>query len=1688
MAFQTNEKVSITVLIEGDKARNELAVLEGEAKKLERALKEAPKGTQEWAELYKELGRNQDAQKALRQEVGLTGMTMTQLEREAKSLVKEMKNLTPGTEEYIAASGKLKEVNGRIVELRKDYKVLDDEIEKVTATTADWDDENKRATLTTKQLKEVAAQLGKEIDELVPGTKEHAAAVQKLDDVNKKVNTTLTDQPSRWKRAQDAVVAYVGAFSIMSAIEQAFNFIKEGITDALALGDSMADVAKSTGMATTEVAGLSDELDKLDTRTAKEGLMDIAKVGGQLGVANTELLGFVKSVDMAVVALGDEFTGGAEEAAKEIGALQKLFKETRDMKAGDAINDIGSSLNALGAAGSATAPVVADFTQRIGQLGDLSPQIGETMGLGAAFQELGLSAEISAGGITNILLSAAKSTDLFAQQLGISEVEMKKLINTKPNEFLLKLADSLRGLPADQVAKRLDDLGIKSQEATKVMSLLKDQTGFVREKQDLANKALKEGTSLMQEFTLKNSTGAAELAKTQKNVQSLAVDIGMKLIPFIVEGTKGFLTFVNVLRAAPEFIEENKSTLISLGVALVAFNAQTILAEANTLRLAAAEKIATIQKEASAVAQRLLNTAMTANPIALVVTAVALLVAGFMALYDNSLTVRAGVNGLFEALKVGAGELVKFWNAITSLNFAEAATIMSEGGKKIAEGYNKGFDETIAAGQPKQLANHKKLVDDKKTVSVQGAVETGTLEALEDQKTLDKKAEQAKKHREEQDKANADLLRQTKEAQIAAIADELTRERAKLQFKRDNDVAAVQASVASEQNKAAAIAAIDGQLKADLQKVNQDHVEKVRADQQKALDMMHEYQLALETDEKRRKELDAEFRYEKEKNRIQKEITDETQKAHLLTALQQTHTRDLEQINTEFRNREREANNAVRSQEQAAELAQYNLKELNAGNNASKLLAIKKERLDKEYEYLRENLRAERESELARIQDSNMSQEQKTAAQKAINDKYLADVGASIRTHTNEMTALDKEAIEQKNQRYQAFSSAFKSLLQGDFQAFAEQSANIVSGEKKAWQERMSENMAKYNAVAEIAQAGVNFLNKLTQDRLDKEIAASKKETDTKLADNKTRMEAAIKAAEDTAEAEKLAAGDSAEKIKDIEEKLATSKADIREQFEDEADSIRKDGATKEKALAKQKWEADKRAQVATAIISGAQAALKALASGIFPVNLVFAGIIAGLTAVQVAKIKKQPTPEFRDGGLGRIVSGSDGGSYSDYVGNMYSRGGKDYFKNAGVLRGSRHGSKYGQRGIAMIDRQSGQEVGEAEDGEPFMILSRNTYGNNKEVIDKLLYTSLHRNGKKIAYRDGGVGSVKESPYFERKMYLFGSKKAKREAEQAARDAEAEAKRAEAEAMQAEAAAQASYDGPTSGDEGDANGTGAANGASAEAEAQAAEAKKMAQTQLDLLEDIGTAVEDGALATVDALKALALNLTTGLKALESSTELALEKMDLNLQATLEAQTLAITEQLQKMDVQTGTGLGSLSEDINLGLKDLGTLLESALEKLGTQTETKLDDLQTDTVTSLEKLELTTKETLVDFQKENSDKMDELIKATVDALADFQKEAVQHIDELATTTEAALDSLQTDTVTNLKELSGTTKSSLDSLANQTLQGLNSMADQVGGLRGSINGVEGAVRGVEGAVYGTNQSGRLDALLGAISSLK
>ncbi|MBK8146287.1 MAG: hypothetical protein IPK62_15530 [Bacteroidetes bacterium] len=52
--------------------------------------------------------------------------------------------------------------------------------------------------------------------------------------------------------------------------------------------------------------------------------------------------------------------------------------------------------------------------------------------------------------------------------------------------------------------------------------------------------------------------------------------------------------------------------------------------------------------------------------------------------------------------------------------------------------------------------------------------------------------------------------------------------------------------------------------------------------------------------------------------------------------------------------------------------------------------------------------------------------------------------------------------------------------------------------------------------------------------------------------------------------------------------------------------------------------------------------------------------------------------------------------------------------------------------GVNLVNNKTGKRMANVEGGEPLLVLSKNTYANNKQVIDDLFHSSQYQNGKSI--------------------------------------------------------------------------------------------------------------------------------------------------------------------------------------------------------------------------------------------------------------------------------------------------------------------------------------------------------------------
>lgn len=381
--------------------------------------------------------------------------TFTALNREVRTLSRELRNLTPGTEEFQQRAAQLREAQAHFNRVR--------------------------------------------------------------DEINQ-VNGAITQTATSTSRFGDIVRGVFTGNLITGFFSSFVGKARESVDELLKVSDLMTGVEKTTGLASEQVRELWNEFDNLNTRTSKQELLNIAQIGGRLGINDKEQIKeFTEEIDKIYVALGDSFQGGLEEVTTKVGKLKNLFEETRDQNYGEALNAIGSALNELGANGSSSEQNITDFATRIGALpAVLKPSIEKTLGLGAAFEESGIDAEVASSGYSRFMSVAGNNIAAFAKQMKLTTKEASELFNTHPEEFFLRFGESLKGLGAEQTAGVLKGLKLNTLEIQKALGTAGEKADRFRELMNLSGQAMQDGTSIQNEFNKVNENTAAIWEKIKK--------------------------------------------------------------------------------------------------------------------------------------------------------------------------------------------------------------------------------------------------------------------------------------------------------------------------------------------------------------------------------------------------------------------------------------------------------------------------------------------------------------------------------------------------------------------------------------------------------------------------------------------------------------------------------------------------------------------------------------------------------------------------------------------------------------------------------------------------------------------------------------------------------------------------------------------------------------------------------------------------------------------------------------------------------------------------------------------------------------------------------------------------------------------------------------------------------------------
>jgi len=392
-----------------------------------------------------------------------------------------------------------------------------------------------------------------------------------------KITTESNISESKISRLANGFNKYFAGITAAIASITGLSFaLRRASEDMAKMDDMYSDVQKTTGLTRDVVVEINEEFKQMDTRTAREELNMLARDAGKLGiVAKNEVLEFVEAGNQIDVALGEDL---GEGAITSIGKITEVFKtsteELNNMKLRDRMLAVGSAINELGQSSTANEAYLVNFTQRLGGVASQAGiSVQDILGYASALDQSGQAVEMSATALQKFITEMMSEPAKFAQIAGIEVGKFNDLLKTDTNAAIKQVLQSLSEKGGfQQLIPIFKEMGLDGARAVGVLSALATNIDKVSEAQEISNKAFTDGTSLTEEYNVKNNNLMAQLEKQRKAFKDATLELGERLNPALLKSTNLITYVIKVLPDVLDFFAKYGPALVKIGALILAYN------------------------------------------------------------------------------------------------------------------------------------------------------------------------------------------------------------------------------------------------------------------------------------------------------------------------------------------------------------------------------------------------------------------------------------------------------------------------------------------------------------------------------------------------------------------------------------------------------------------------------------------------------------------------------------------------------------------------------------------------------------------------------------------------------------------------------------------------------------------------------------------------------------------------------------------------------------------------------------------------------------------------------------------------------------------------------------------------------------------------------------------------------------
>lgn len=692
----------------------------------------------------------------------------------ASTLRSQMNTFDPSSTMYASRAAQLKLVEAELERIRQSEQRV---VTLMSQYDREIDEANKDIHETKRQMDLVNATLGslktssvrdleyslKILNQEMRGMDRGSDAFKQMQAQAKKLRMELEAVRAEGQAQQSWIGRTADWFNKMQGIILGFVAAISGVTftvkkcveEYAKMDDEMTNVRKYTGQAADEVERMNEDFKRIDTRTPRQKLNQLAEDAGRLGITSTAAVEeFVDGADKINVALGDDL---GENAVSQIGKLAQMFGEDKTKGLRGAMLATGSAVNELAQNSSASAGYLVDFTARVAGVGK---QAGFTqaqiMGLASVLDQNMQQDETAATAVQNLLAKMFQDSAKFAKIAGLNVKEFAKTLKTDANTALLQFLQAMRskGGFAD-LAPMFEEMKMDGSRATGVLTVLADKLDDIKTAQDLATQAYADGTSVINEFNTQNESVQAQLDKAKKRFLDLSIELGEKLYPAARLCVSTASVTVRVLSGLIDFIIKYRTTILVLTTAIIAL---TVAETAHIVKL----KAISVWNNVVVAGSKKLWAVLVAHPYLAVAAAAASLVAIILDLSRKTDAATKAQETLNDIRKEAQEQIVEEQNKLENLrkvamdetrSLKDRYTAINEL-NRIVPNYNAQIDKTTGKYKENKQALDNYIKSLVHLYEVQGAKdklkEIGKeradleIQRQEQEKIIQKDAEEAK--------------------------------------------------------------------------------------------------------------------------------------------------------------------------------------------------------------------------------------------------------------------------------------------------------------------------------------------------------------------------------------------------------------------------------------------------------------------------------------------------------------------------------------------------------------------------------------------------------------------------------------------------------------------------------------------------------------------------------------------------------------------------------------------------------------------------------------------------------------------------------------------------------------------------------------------------------------------------------